>query len=196
MGMASSKQLTVMVTGFHNKALAKASFCLEELGYQIVYPKQDLDVITYDAQGETLYQNYGENIEVLRLNEEMLEASGMRWWSVKGPIRALLDPQPLLDKFSKAKDIAMVDPRFCVTMPAYKNMANALLFFVRPADAKRNAIEMQLDWGLDYGYWFEQQEIYENTFKSYRVPSVVLNDDKISTTYFRDSIKGMLASRK
>ncbi len=169
MGMSERLRYVVGLTGFHGTELREVALWLESRDYQIIWPGQDLDVIAYEAHGQTLYERHRENIEVLRLNEEMLGENGMRWFDARPePLRAVLSPATLLAKFRPDRHVLLVDPRLCLTLTAYSGLLTHVLYLPceRPATV---AAALQRAWGLDEEHWLEQHAVYEQAFLQQRI---------------------------
>lgn len=180
MGMNDAKGRVIVATGFHNPHMANLGRTLEAMGCQILYPNQDVDVMVYDAYGKHLYATERQNIEVLRYNQEMLEASGMDWWNATGRVKGILNVSPLLKMFDPRKHVLIMDPRLCLTLAAYSRL-NAILLFMDTTNPQANATHLTKVWGMDDEYWLGLQGVYDATFNSShfdhcRIPDIAVND--------------------
>lgn len=173
MGMSEQDRRIVLATGFHSSATARLGRFLEARGYQVLWPNQDLDVFCYEAHGEALYHDHCENIEVLRLNEEMLHKSGMNWWQATGPITAQLSVRPLLEMFRGDKAVLLLDPRFCLTWPAYSGFVSDVIYV--GAEPQASARELEELWGLDQEHWLRLYDVYVKAFESSGINPLVLS---------------------
>lgn len=174
--MSQQYRRIILVTGSHGTPLADVVKFLERHGYLTIWPGQDLDVVCYDAQGQYLYDQYRENIEVLRLNEEILAQAGIRWDEAGELVpEGFLSPEPLLKMFPPDRSVVLADPRFCYTLGAFSGLVTDVIH-VTDTNHKRTAAALVEQWGWNEEHWLQQLRAYEEAFKQLRVRATELKD--------------------
>jgi hypothetical protein len=128
------------VTGLHGAWLNQVAFRLEKAGALIVWPSQDLAL--HEARHK--HETNGENIELLRMHDLILEECDLPWFGASRPKffnRPYPGPLEYLDKFPDNDDVVLVDYRLCLFLPLWKDHLTDLVVVTQDVSDVNEALK-------------------------------------------------------
>lgn len=151
----------VGITGLFGAWLSQVSTYLENAGGSILWPGQDLQL----ADTESKYEANGENSELLRIHQSILEQCDLGWFTKRRP--RFFDvpypgPQEYLSKFPVDEDVILVDGKLCFFLPLWKDYLTDLVIVEVSADE----IEDVLRVSVPHTTRGERQAVVDNYSKS------------------------------
>ena len=114
------------VVGLFGAWLNQISSRLEEAGAFVLWPAQDLRL----HGAEHKYVQNGENIELLRMHECIMEECGLDWFSARRPrfySAPVPGPKEYLSKFPEDGDVILTDNKLCFFLPLWQNYITDLV---------------------------------------------------------------------
>jgi hypothetical protein len=123
----------VAVTGIFGAWLNQVSRCLESAGGVVLWPEQDLEL----GEARDKYRKNGENKELLRIHEFILEECNLGWFS---PLRPKFfdvpypGPHEYLSKFPEDKHVILTDINLCFFLPLWQDYLTDLVVVRVPYD--------------------------------------------------------------
>mgnify|MGYP003627880991 FL=1 len=114
------------VTGLFGAWLNQVSYRLEEAGGFVLWPAQDLRL----HGAEHKYVHNGENCELLRMHDSIMDECGLDWFSTRRPrfySTPFPGPEEYLSKFPEDGDVILADNKLCFFLPLWQNYITDLV---------------------------------------------------------------------
>ena len=173
--MAITINSMVILTGFIESATLPIALQLEQAGFPILFEGQNIDLTVYEANGPILYNEWRQNIEVLRINEGSLQDNSMTWHRPVGALRRVISPTPFLEKFQDR--VLIHDPRCCLTMGMWHGNKTRVIFV--DSDIDTLLPTLQSLYGLNAEYWRWLHSEYTAAVQPYLKKALVLQHDDV-----------------
>lgn len=189
--MAITLQKMVVLTGFMEAATLPLAIYLESRGFPILFENQNIDLTVYEANGRILYDQWRQNIEVLRINEGSLQDNNMTWHRPLGALRRVISPTPFLERFPDK--VLVHDPRCCLTFGMWASNKTRLIFV--DSDIESLLPTLQDLYGLNADYWRWLHNEYHAAIRPQLPRGLVLQHaDILRDVFWKDRVDAFLGS--
>ena len=142
--MGSAKQQVIGVVGTPGAWTNIMAQCLEGRGCQILWPGQTL----LPADDESLYTHNGENPEVMRIHDLILEECAQNRYSTSLPSFFSFPfpgPEHFLAKFSPSRPVVIADPFVCLVWGMWRSYITDVVIVSTEEDVTSHFLRNYID---------------------------------------------------